>query len=442
MILDDQRQHMLNHPCRQFDMTAGSLGIGIVNDIGHPLFDSQVEHLEVFLIYAVFAAYGKEEAPHTAHLTHLVLHDDAPRCCRIVLPRGAMTQEEQCQVIALYCSVGKYIDVLFQIVYHLDGRSLTVLLQVVQQTVLAKELPAAVGRDVHGFCKPVRIKQKCRVLRERHLLLLIMIVVFDADGQIGINVQQSALTIGSHQGRGIMGSITIGQMVGTQVEHTDKDSHEDHRVVGRSNSVIHLPHDIRRTLIVTCQITEERTGDGHIKRCGHPLACHIADDEEHLIAFDDEVIEVTPHLLGRCHGGEKVEVVTIGEHGGQHTHLDIMGDDELTLQTFLAGCGHLQVFNMLFQGGLHIGKGFAQLQQLVLGMDLRQRGVEVAVGNAHCRLGKLLQGFHHLIDGPCTADEQRDQTDDEHDGAVLHNLMCQRQRHAVTRKVEEQDNGH
>ena len=107
----------------------------------------------------------------------------------MVLLRCAMTQEEQRQIVALHRSVGKHVNVLLQIVYHLDGRCLLVLFQVVQQTVFAEEFPATVGRDVHRLCQSVGIEQQGCILWESYLLFLVTVVILNADGQIGLNIQ-------------------------------------------------------------------------------------------------------------------------------------------------------------------------------------------------------------------------------------------------------------
>ena len=47
-----------------------------------------------------------------------------------------------------------------------------------------------------------------------------------------------------------------------------------------------------------------------------------------------------------------------------------------------------------------------------------------------------------MVDGPSTKYEQRYQTYNKYDSAVFHDLMCQRKRHTVTCKVEEQSHSH
>ena len=206
--------------------------------------------------------------------------------------------------------------------------------------------------------------------------------------------------------------------------------------------MIHLAHDVGRTLVVARQVAEQRAGDGHVKRRRHPLPRHVADDEEELITLDDEVVEVAAHLFGWCHRGEKVEVVALGEDGGNHAHLDVVGDDELALEPLLAGRGGSQVLNMLLQRRLHIFEGVAQVQQLVFRLDLRQRCVQIALGDIYRSLSEQLQRLHHLIDGNGAEDEQQRQPHEEHHHAVFHDLVGQRQRHTVACEMKEQDDSH
>ena len=123
--------------------------------------------------------------------------------------------------------------------------------------------------------------------------------------------------------------------------------------------MIHLSDNISRTLVVTCQITEERSRNSHIKRCRYALACHVADDKEQFVVVDDEVIQITAHLLRRRHGGKQFQIITLREGRRNHAHLDIMGNHQLTLKALLASRRYLQVLNMLFQGCLHILKRLA-----------------------------------------------------------------------------------
>ena len=63
------------------------------------------------------------------------------------------------------------------------------------------------------------------------------------------------------------------------------------------------------------------------------------------------------------------------------------------------------------------------MQQLVLRLDLGQGGVQIPLGNVHCRLGKELQRLHHPIDGNGTEDKQQSQSDDKYHRTVFHDLM-------------------
>ena len=282
-----------------------------------------------------------------------------------------MSQEEHCQVVALFCTVGKDADVLFQEVDDLNSRGLAVLLHIVQHAVLAKEFPAAVVREVHGLRQSVGIEQQSTAWWEVHLLFIVIIVILHADGQIGLHLQQTAFALGGNHHGGIVGSIAIGQVVGLHVEHAHKHSDKDIRVVGGGDGVVHLADDVGSTLVVACKVSEQCSCHGHIERCRHALSCHVADDKEELVALDDKVVEVAAHLLGRGHRRKEVEVLSLRERGGDHTHLDVVGNLQLTLQAFLTGGGGLQVADVLLQGMQHVGEGITQLEQLVLGAYLR-----------------------------------------------------------------------
>ena len=144
--------------------------------------------------------------------------------------------------------------------------------------------------------------------------------------------------------------------MGFEVEHADKRGDENHGVVGGCNRMVHLAHDVGSALVVACQVAEERACHSHVKRRRHPFSCHITYNKEEFITLNDEVVKVAAHLFGRCHGGKEVEVVALREDCGNHTHLDIVGNDEFALKTFLAGRCGFQIIDMLFQRSLHILK--------------------------------------------------------------------------------------
>ena len=113
--------------------------------------------------------------------------------------------------------------------------------------------------------------------------------------------------------------------------------------------MVHLAHDVGSTLVVACEVTEQGSRDGHIKRCRHSLSCYVADDEEELIALENEVVEVATYLLRRRHRRIKVEVLALGEDRWDHPHLDIVGNRQLTLQPLFAGRCGLQVDHVLLE---------------------------------------------------------------------------------------------
>ena len=113
--------------------------------------------------------------------------------------------------------------------------------------------------------------------------------------------------------------------------------------------MVHLAHDVGGTLVVASEVTEQGSRDGHIKRCRHTLASHVADNEKEFVALEDEVVEVATHLLSRRHRRKEVEVLPLGKGRWNHPHLDIMGNCQLTLQPFFAGCRGLQVNHVLLE---------------------------------------------------------------------------------------------
>ena len=260
-----------------------------------------------------------------------------------------MTKEHQGEVVALFCSVGKHRDMLFQVIDNLYGRSILVLFHIVQDALLTKQLPTAIGGHIHGFRQTVGIKQHRGVLGERHLLLLVVEMILNAYGKIGVHLQQMTAAIGQLDDWCVMGSIAIGEVVGFEVEHTYKRSDERQGVVGGCNGMIHLAHDIGRTLIVACQVAEQRSCNGHVKRGRNALSCYITDNKEELIPLDDEVVQVAPHLFGRCHGSEEIEVVSFWEDGGNHAHLNIVGNSEFALEAHLTVGSGFQLLDILLE---------------------------------------------------------------------------------------------
>ena len=168
-----------------------------------------------------------------------------------------------------------------------------------------------------------------------------------------------------------------------QVEHAHKESHKQKLLIGSGYGTIDLAHHIGSRLIVAGQIAKQRAGDGHIKGGWHTLSGHIADNEKHLVAIYHKVVQVASHLAGRCHRGKNIYILALRKVFGNHAHLYVVGNGQLAQHVLLGGCGLLQILNILFQRNLHILKRVAQLQQFIFRLDLRQRRVEVSIGDAH-----------------------------------------------------------
>ena len=211
--------------------------------------------------------------------------------------------------------------------------------------------------------------------------------------------------------------------MGLHVEHTNKQGYKNVRVVGRSYGVVHLAHDVGGALVVACQIAEQGASNGHVERGWNALACNIAYDEEQLIALDNEIVEVATNFLGGGHRGKEIEVWSLGERGGNHAHLYVVGNLELALKALFAGGGGLKVADVLLKRVEHVVEGVAKLQQLVFRLYLGQGSVHVALSNAYGRLGELAQRLDHVVDGPGAEHKQRSKAYDKHYGAILNNLV-------------------
>ena len=106
--------------------------------------------------------------------------------------------------------------------------------------------------------------------------------------------------------------------------------------------MVDFPDDVAGTLVVACQMTEERADHCHVQRARHSFSSHVADDEEQLVAIDNIVVEVAPHFLRRCHGRIDIQPWSLREVVGQHGHLDVMCNAQFTLYTFFFDAGTFQ----------------------------------------------------------------------------------------------------
>ena len=156
----------------------------------------------------------------------------------------------------------------------------------------------------------------------------------DAERDVGLDRQRPDV-VGQHQRRVVTG-IAVGQVAVCQIQHAAEEGDEHVVVVLFRQAVVHLLHDDFGTVIMGGDGTERRARDGHHQRGRDALPAHVSDAEEQFLIPDEEVIQVPAHFLGRDDGGSHIQVAPfrIGrEDVGNHGHLDVPGDPELTLDT-------------------------------------------------------------------------------------------------------------
>ena len=100
--------------------------------------------------------------------------------------------------------------------------------------------------------------------------------------------------------------------------------------------------------------------------------------------MDKEVIQVAAHLLCRLQDGIEVDVLPFRERRekfGNHAHLYLTGNAQLTLDALLADRRLLQLLHVFRQLALHIFERIAQLSHLIVIRARRQRCLEVSSRN-------------------------------------------------------------
>ena len=71
-----------------------------------------------------------------------------------------MTDKHKRQVIALFRTIGKDGDMLFQVVDDLRCRGHAVFVNIMQHAILTKQFPVARIRFINGFRQAIRIEQQ------------------------------------------------------------------------------------------------------------------------------------------------------------------------------------------------------------------------------------------------------------------------------------------
>ena len=175
----------------------------------------------------------------------------------------------------------------------------------------------------------------------------------DAHGDVGVHLDGSG-GAAQHHGGAVAG-VAVGESAGAEVEDTDEEGDEEGVLVHLRHGVVHLRHDFAGVVDAGGDRTEEAAGDGHDEGGRYAFAADVADAEEGFVVAHIEVVEVTPHLLGRGQGaveGQLVEVGVGGEGLGKHAVLDVAGDAQLAADALFLSADTFQAFEA-FDGAPH-----------------------------------------------------------------------------------------
>ena len=185
-------------------------------------------------------------------------------------------------------------------------------------------------------------------------------------------------------------------MTGLQVEHTDEKRHKHIGMVVLAHRIVHLTHDLRRTVNLHGDGMEQHFRHRHKQGSRHALARHIADAEEQMLIADMVVEQIAAHRLRGCHMTVNIDIMTFREWRvltGNHRHLNVVGNLQLIINGRLLGSGLLQILHILSERMLHRSKGVAQPTEFILVCNHGQRRVEVTFCHLISRLGQRTEGL-------------------------------------------------
>ena len=281
----------------------------------------------------------------------------------------------------------------------------------VEQTLVA-ELGVV---TVLGLVQSVGIEEQRAAFDGINLLTLVDQTGNDADGDVRANLEHLTVQLAAANDGRVVAGIAIAQAAADKVDQSDeqRDKHVRGILVARQ-SVVHACTDFFRRHLLGGQCAEQPRGLRHEQRGGNTLAAHVAQTEIEAVARQQIAVQVAADLLGRSHRGIHVESLAVGEHAGQHRHLDVAGYVQLTLYRRLLRRSFLQFFNIVHQRLLHVTERLAQLADLVGTPVVRQFRVEMPGGDSLCLLRQPLQGFQ-LAGDDTNEEHQHQQQSHRHD---------------------------
>ena len=216
-----------------------------------------------------------------------------------------------------------------------------------------------------------------------------------------------------------MAAVAILQPSGSEVEHTDECGDEHHLVIVLGEGVVESHGYLGRRAVLLSHNSEHTSGRGHEETGGNTLSTDIAYAEIQLVVQQEVVIQVASDLPCRGHRCIEVQLLPFRErreHIRDHSHLDIVGNAKLALDTLLVSRSHFQLIDIGNQRGLHMGEGTRQRTDLVEALDLRQRPVEVSFGDVAGLDRQLFQRSHSPVDDLEIREKEQKQSQENQQG--------------------------
>ena len=212
-----------------------------------------------------------------------------------------------------------------------------------------------------------------------------------------------------------------------EVYQTDKHGHEHVLVVVLRQELVDGHRDAYRVVALLGDDTEQVTGYGHEQRCGNSLSAHVTHAEVHLVALNEEVVQVTSHLLRRSHGSEQVYIISVREgreDTGHHAHLDVAGHLELLLYGSRSGRSLLHLIDVFDERMLHPAERLVQTSEFVDTAVVRQFLVQLSRRNGFNLARELAQGVQFAGNDASAGEKHQEQTQKENNqDDALHALQ-------------------
>ena len=124
-----------------------------------------------------------------------------------------------------------------------------------------------------------------------------------------------------------------------EVEQTDEHRDEHAVLIVFRQLVVDARSNLVGLVAALGKSTEQSHGLCHEQRCRHSLSRDVAHTEVQAVVLQQTVVQVASHLTGRNHLRIDVKALVLRKVAGHHGHLDVTGNAQFTLDTFLL-CRH------------------------------------------------------------------------------------------------------